>query len=1052
MTCGFCKAENPDGNRFCGRCGAILMAPGQMSGRLASRPERRGGERRRLVVMFSDVASSTEIAGRLDPEEWRDLLVEYHETATRAVIGMGGYVAQYLGDGVLAYFGWPVAHENDAERAALAGHALLDGIAELNRSKAECRLVRLGIRIGIHAGEVVLNPSGEVYGDVPNVSSRVQSLATVGTVVITEPVFRALGGRLATEDLGAQSLKGVDRPVQLYRVLSPRGPRRRFRGASPSRFVGRATELLTLLGRWKSVQAGKGQIVTVTGEAGIGKSRLVQEFHLRVQGTRHLWLEARGSEIFRSTPFHPVVRLLDGLLGAGEAKRLDGRQRRLRRLLRAAGMDDPESLLAVEGLLGTGPRAPEAPDTSRAAERRVRQLHTLVVLTLRSVRRRPGVIVLEDLHWMDPSTLELIEALMGPAAGAPLLLLQTTRPGFRPPWPMLAHHVNIQLERLSRSDVCDLVESTMVGGQLRQEMVESIADRASGIPLLAEDLARLVRARTDSGQSTEIPDSLAASVTVRLDQVGPAREVAQIAAVIGEEVPPDVLAAVTGRDTEELEPLVDLLVQARILVPLQRSEGRVLAFEHALVRDATYETLLRSRRRELHERVADTIADAFPVLAGAHPDLVARHLASAGRHDRAARAWHEAGSVAISRGAYREAEEAYQEALSSLRGLPETLENDALRLKIQAALLSVLQVTQGYSAPRTAEAAERAKELAERLGHLDELMTEVAGRWAALSSAGQYVSASQIADHFLEIASLDGRPESLANAHMIQMTSRYRLGDLVGAERHFQQGEPLFAEATFLRRLGTVAQTFGNASRNAWMLGRPDEARRRMTHAMAIATTNESPYDVAFSRYMAAILAVLMRNAPEGRRLAEHAIQISDEHGFPQFAAISRIALGRALVDVAPSSTAIELIRGGIQGMAETGSRVAMTLYLAWLAEAEATILSPGVALETIERAMSVNPEEMFYRPEILRVRGDLWSATGNWARAEADLQAALAAATAMRALGLQLRAALSLHRLRSRVGAASATEIVASVYWRFQEGHNTPDLLDASSVIHPTP
>jgi tetratricopeptide (TPR) repeat protein len=633
---------------------------------------------------------------------------------------------------------------------------------------------------------------------------------------------------------------------------------------------------------------------------------------------------------------------------------------------------------------------------------------------------------------------------------APLLMIQTARPEFRAPWPPPDGQALITLGRLSQRDTCALVQSTPAGEPLSAAVVESIANRAAGIPLFAEELARTMGAQGRSAQSHEIPDSLSASVNARLDRTGPAREVAQLAAVCGDEVAPEILRAVARRSAAELEPLLERLIEADILVMQPRPTGDVLAFSHSLFREGIYETLLRSQRRELHEDVADTIVTAFPTLASAHPEIIARHLSSAGRHQRAAEAWHSAASVAMSRGAFREAEEACQTALDNLGQLPDAQAHAAVEITIQNALVAALQVTRGYSAAKTREAADRAHELAEKGGSVENVMIEMAARFSALSSAGRYITAGQVADQFLELALREGRRDALAHAYSFQATARYRRGDLAGAERCFQQGEPLFAEAGFLRSLGGVAQTYGTASRNVWMLGRPDEARRRMAYALSVAGANESPYDTAFSTYMAAILAVLMRNAAEGRRLAEQAIDLADANGFRQFATISRVALGRALIDLDPSPRAVDLIETGIAGMAETGSRVAMTLYLAWLAEAQAAVGSLPAAIETIDRALLLNPEELFFRPELLRIRGELWGMSGDVSRADDDMQAALSLAADMEALSLKLRAALSLHRLHARAGSRAAT-IVAAVYGQFREGHDTADLAEAAAVVRPT-
>ena len=617
MICKACKTDNPAGNRFCGNCGTELDLA-RPEAAAPSGLDRERGERRRLVVLFADVVSSTEISSRLDPEDWHELLADYQTVVTTAVEGLGGYVAKYLGDGVLAYFGWPVGHENDGERAALAGRAILDGVVRLNRRSGLRRMPKIEIRIGIHVGEVVVDPGGEVYGDVPSIAARVQAEAPVDNVVVTDAVFRSIAGRLATEALGTRVLRGVDQPLRLHRVLSARLVPEPATGAETP-FVGRSAELRSIVQAWDVAYAGTGRVVTVTGEAGIGKSRLVREFRARTVGTPHLWLESAGSEIFRSTPFYAVTRLLNRLVGSRD---LDpsSRKRRLVHLLEAAGLDVAESLAPLTELLTGEPAEPDAAAALEPTARRALWLKLLVAWILQSAKLRPTVLVVEDLHWVDPSTLEVLEALVDSPA-APLLVILTARPEFRAPWPVHSHHSHIILGRLDRSDIREIVKGAAAAPALLEYVVDSIANRTSGIPLFAEELARLVETRGNGGSSQAIPETLASSLTARLDQLGPARDIAQIGAVIGDEFDPALLAVVSNRTPEALAPLLDRMAETGILASRTAVAGRVLAFRHSLFRDAAYGSLLRTRRRQLHERVADAIAADFPAMAREHPSL-----------------------------------------------------------------------------------------------------------------------------------------------------------------------------------------------------------------------------------------------------------------------------------------------------------------------------------------------------------------------------------------------------------------------------------------------
>ena len=1042
MICQICNTENPANSRFCGNCGNRLGLPVVAPAGPAAL-DREGGERRRLFVLFADVVSSTQIAGQLDPEEWRDLLSDYQDAVTKVISAFDGHVAKYLGDGVLAYFGWPVVHENDGERAARAGLSIIERVVALNRSSAAAGRPSLGTRVGIHVGQVVITPSGEIYGEAANVAAHVQGLAEIDHVVVTEAVFRAIGRRLALRDLGTHQVKGPAEPVRLYRVVSSVSQLGRAGAPPPTPFVDRFAELRTMLEAWDVVRNGGGRLLAVTGEAGIGKSRLVREFGARIAGEPHTWLMTGGSDIFRGTPFYPIIGLLNRLIGRRDAARTGHWQERLLNLIRQSGLD-ADQLLPLAVRLLDSERSDDR--TVNPADQRARLLEFLVTWTVETARRRPTVLVIEDLHWIDPSTLEALEALVEVSADVPLLLVVTARTEFRAPWPVLSHHSHIVLGRLGRGDIREIARGAGNVEFMLDHLLNSIAERAAGIPLFAEELARLIEARGASGDGTAIPETLAASLTARLDQLGPAREIAQIGAVIGEEFDPDLLAVVTGRDADALVPEFDHLMRAGILARRLHGSEQVFAFRHALLRDAAYETLLRSRRRQLHQRVGEALVERFPVVAQAHPEIVARHFSAAGQHERAASAWQRAGLSASERGAYREAEDSYSKALTETESLPESHERDVQRLHVQSALAVVLQVTRGYSATPTTEAGERAGELSARVGNADLSLDQLGRKWAALSSAGKYADARDVADQCMAAARREGHPERLAGGHMMQMTSHYRLGQLVEAERHFLAGEALFANEKFIRYPGAVAQTFGNASRNAWMLGRPDEARRRMDHALRTAVALNSPYDTAFAEYMGAILAVLMRDGPRALQLAESSMELADRNSFPQFAAISRIALGRALVGTNRSSEAIGLIEQGIAGMTETGSRVAITLYLAWLAEAQFATGEPNSALGSIDRAFDLNPEELFFRPELLRIRGEVRFAARDIARAEDDLRAAVTTAAEMNALGLELRAAMALYKHFAR-GATDRQSDVAVVYRKFAEGFDTADLIDAAAL-----
>jgi class 3 adenylate cyclase len=540
--CAKCGVENPHTSNFCGNCGTALTAtPLNPSLSEAPTAQRRevDGERRHLTVLFCDLVGSTSIAAQLDPEEWRETLAGFHRTVAEAITRFDGYVAKNLGDGVMAYFGWPAAHDNDAERAARAGLAILDAISKLNELPGHGAL---SVRIGIDSGLVVICQGGgqdaEVFGDTPNnIAARMQEAATPGTVAISDAAHRLVSGLFVVEDFGLKALKGIAQPLQLYRVVRPSGVRGRFQAATAAGgltpFVGREDELRSLTSRWERVLDGEGQVALIIGEAGIGKSRLLQRFHEQVAGTSHTWVEAGAGAFFQNTPFYPVSEMLRQFLGEGSPQ---DQIADLERRLTAAGLKPSEAIPLIVPLLNLPLPAKYPPLAMSPEQQRRRLLATLVEWVIGSVRAQPLVIATEDLHWADPSTLELIQLLVEQGTTAPLLLLYTARPEFRPPWPSRAHHTQITLNRLSARDIRTIIAQIAASRALSDDTVTTVVERTGGVPLFVEELTRSLLESGSAGLTgREIPATLHDSLMARLDRLGPAKEALQIGAVIGSE-------------------------------------------------------------------------------------------------------------------------------------------------------------------------------------------------------------------------------------------------------------------------------------------------------------------------------------------------------------------------------------------------------------------------------------------------------------------------------------------------------------------------------------
>ena len=750
------------------------------------------GEHRHLTVLFCELVNSIEIAVRLGPEEWREIAADYQSTATSTVMRFGGEGAKHLGDSLVVYFGYPEAREDDAERAVRAGIAIIEAVAGLNYHLSAKYGAKLSVRVGVHSGSVVVGhragKEADVFGDTPNLAARMLAVAAADSVLITAAVEQLVAGRFALEDQGAQVLRGIEQPVQLYRVVGPSVARGSVRNAAIrglTTFVGREDEIGLALSRWESARDGEGQLVLVVGEPGIGKSRLVEEFRGLIKDHTHFWMECAGEPFFESTPFHAVMQILDQGLGLQSGESNQEHVERLERTLELSGMKLDEALPLIADMLNLPVPEKYPPLLSAPDQKRKRLLVNLVSWILHSARLQPVVIVVEDLQWVDASSLELMKMLVEQGATASLLLLYTARPEYRAPWPMRAHHLEIMLSRLNDRDTRQMIAGVAARIALSKDVVDTVIKRTDGVPLFAEELTRLILERDWRLVVREIPASLKDSLTARLDRLGGAKEVAQVASVIGREFSYELLQAVVALSGEELQVALERLADAELIYVRGIPPDAIYQFKHALIQDAAYQALLKSRRKDLHGRVARAIVEQFPALAESEPEIIARHWTEAGEAEPALAAWKKVGESAYSRRAFQEAEDNLRRGLVMLSALPETPERDATELEILSTLVQALQLTGGYSASETTEVAARARALAEKSGSLAQLALQLHGTWAALLVSGEYRSAAALADQLLDLAIRERSHISLGLAHYAQLVGRFYCGDLVGAEDHF---------------------------------------------------------------------------------------------------------------------------------------------------------------------------------------------------------------------------------------------------------------------------
>src|SRR5216683_421307 len=886
----------------------------------------RSAERRQLTVMFCDLVGSTSLFAELDPEDISQVLRTYFRCCADRIEAAGGFVAQYQGDGVLGYFGYTQASESSAEQAVRAALEIIEPVSKIPLPRGRQLRARIGISTGLavvgdRTGEGTRLEQGAV-GETLHLAARLQALAGPNEIIIAESTRRLTGRLFGYGDLGKQTLKGFIEPVQLWRVLGSRPTLSQFkarRNPLLTQIVGRDAEISTLLELWRQASAGQGQIASIVGEAGIGKSRLINEFRHRIARGRHLWLEGGGAQSFNNTPFYSIAQMIKRALDpAGRSSAIEFRSR-LHRVLEGAGMRAGEILPLIVEMLKLPGSESISPLTMAPGERRDRLFSVVSDWLRRATRRRPVVIAVEDLHWLDPSSLELVGYLVERIKTLPVLMLHSMRPGFRPAWAVSGCSADLNLRRLSDNDLRRIVVKVRrTAALLTNEDVAHVVERAEGVPLFGIELARFVGERHARAADQEIPTTLADLLTARLDQLGPAKPVAQLAAVIGDEIPLKVLEAVSEIPAPRFRLLLRTLIKTGVLQEVKRYPDVHYAFAHSLLREAAYDALLRSQRRELHRRAASVISDKFEEIASSRPELLAHHWTNAGELELGSAAWERAGGFAASRRAFSEAERAYQSAVSALMGLPPSQQRDATELTQRSLLADVLRITRGFSAQQTVEATARARALI------------------------------------------------------------------------------------------------------AWILDDEAEAQRRIDHALAVACDNDNPYDLAYAECMTAIHLVLLNKLEGAADFARSSIALSDKHTFPQFAAISRVALGRAQAGLGFAAEGTRLMREGLARMAGTSVRVAITRYMTWLAEALLRAGSFNEALVAVEEALQINPQELFFRPETLRSRGEILRRIGELGEAERDFLEAISLANRMGARRFRDRATSSLQRLLQGDAAAA--------------------------------
>jgi class 3 adenylate cyclase/predicted ATPase len=1026
--------------------------------------------------MFCDLVGSTALSTALDPEDLREVLRAFRDTASAAIERHGGYIARHFGDGMLVYFGYPRAHEDDAARAVRAGLEAAAEVAQVSTRAGHKLAVRVGIATGLVllGGQVGEGASREeaAVGSTAHLAARLQSVAAEGAVIIAATTKRLVGGLFDCEELGLQSLKGFDAPVPAWRVLGTLAVHSRFRAASQgplTPLVGRGQDLGKLLDCWQLVREGIGQAVAVSGDAGIGKSRLLIELRRRLRAEATIRLSLQCSPYFSNSALYPIIesykRALELAPGEDAASKLDKIEATMKRFGRP--LSDSQLIAA---LLSVPTRGRYPPRRLPASRQRQETVEVMVELLVAIARRHPTLLLVEDAHWADPSTLEMLAEVVARLPRCPVLMVITHRPEFEAGFLERDGVTHLALERLTAPQSAAIVARLAAGTALPAALRDRIVAQTDGVPLFVEELTRAVLEapgwRNDGSRHADpgtpaampIPETLRDSLMARLDRSPTGKLVAQVGAAIGREFSSELLYAVTSLSKAETDDALAGLVDSGLLFARPAADVGAFVFKHALVQDVAYDSLLRRTRADLHLKIAQALEERFTETAEAHPELLAHHYTEAGLTRQAVAFWKLAGQRAAARSANLETEQHLRQAIRLLAAAPDGGHWQRDELDLLLSLAPVLVATKGYAAPEVQATYARALALCRELKDSSQLFNALRGLCQSQLLQAQYDAARKLTEDLLALADEEGNAAHRLAAEITLGVIDLFQGRFAEASERLQRcAGPLDRDARrayALREgldLGVVALAFWG--RALWFLGYPDRALQCSQDALALAQDRVTSLSVAQAMGMMAVVQQARRDLPATREWVAKTIEYSTEQSNPYWAALAGILKGWLLAQQGQAEVAIQQIESSLADYEVTGSCLGKSWFLLLLAEAresgghtEQALLALHQALTHVQRT-----GEAYYAAEIHRMRGELLLRSGQRLAGEAQacFEQALAVARSQHAKSFELRAASSLAQLWvAQSKHAPARQLLGPVLNWFTEGLDTADLQEARALM----
>jgi class 3 adenylate cyclase/predicted ATPase len=1031
-------------------------------------------ERRQLTVMFCDLVGSAALSGKLDPEDLRGVIAIYHRCCTQMVERNGGFVAKYIGDGVLAYFGYPQAHEHDAERAVRAGLALVEAVPKLTTAAG----VPLQARVGIATGLVVVGDligagaaqEQAVVGETPNLAARLQGLAEPNAVVIASSTRGLTGGLFEYRDLRTVSVKGFG-PVQVWQVTGASAVESRFEAlrTAMTPLVGREEEIELLLRRWGQAKCGDGQVVLISGEPGIGKSRIAQTIVERISGEPHTRLRYFCSPHHQDGALYPSIAQLERAAGLHRDDTPRQRLAKLEAVLAQGTNDLGEAVPLLADLLSIPAGEHYQPLNLTPQKRKEKTLHAQLAQVEGLAARQPVLMVWEDVHWSDPSTRESLDLLVDRVPTLRVLMILTFRQEFTPPWIGRPHVMLLTLNRLPTRQRAEMIVQVTGGKVLPKEIEQQIVDRTDGIPLFIEELTKSV---IETGIVTEagnhyavagpvvplaIPTSLHASLLARLDRLAPTREVAQIGAALGRSFSHELISAVAQMPQPQIDDALKQLASAELIFCRGTPPDAEYTFKHALVQDAAYGTLLRARRRALHRRIAEALEAHFPDTAETQPELQAHHLAEAGLTERAVDCCLRAGRRAMARSAMAEAVSQLRRGLQLIPALPDAKSTQERELDLRIALGHALTARYNHAVSEVGETFARARQLCERLGEKDKLVLVMFGEYCyQVLRAGRSALPPEVASAILDLGEAWNDSRTRYLGYRCLAVYRFYEGEFAAARSHFERALALYdpAHRAYLTELTAEDPHCSTLMHFSWALaclGYLDQARARRDEGLAEARRSGKVDVLAFAIQMSLVGDQILRSLQFRLERADELIALSAKHGFLHSETAGKANRAWCLALSANAEQAIAPLQEHLAAHRATGQELWVPYNLIRLAVAYGLAGLPQEGLKVLAEADEyILPSQgRWWVAELHRLRGDLLRSTGDDTAAEDSFRRGLAVARRQEAKLIELRAATGLARVwRDHGRAREASELLGPLFAWFTEGLDAPDLQDAKALL----